>query len=89
MVLCLDQDQDARPTAQELLNHPFITENVAESSIDNESAIDIAIDLTTFYKQSVFQSGVYSCINEVTEFRKMLESVWETQNEINSKEELQ
>lgn len=63
--MCLNKDANERPTAAELLQHPFIKENVETDSINNEAAIEIAKDLTTFYKQSVFQTGVISFLTGV------------------------
>ena len=74
-MLCLDKDPYKRATAIELLNHPFITDNVASTQIDQQTALEIAKDLTSFYKQSVFQSGIVSFITGISVQQSELENL--------------
>lgn len=59
---CLTRAAEERPTIAELLQHPFITLNATAVAVDSEAALQIAQDLTSFYKQTVFQSGIISFI---------------------------
>ena len=59
---CLGKEAGKRPSAEELLQHPWLNENVEDPLIDVEAAQHISDSLATFQKQNAFQTGVVSLI---------------------------
>ena len=61
----LEKDPERRPTAAQLLQHPWLSTNAETSTTSVEVAEEIMADMMTFQKQNVFQTGVMSLITSM------------------------
>lgn len=79
---CLTRDPRFRPTAEELLQHDWIKNNVDRPKISKEQLLDITNNLQNFRRNTVFQTGVMAFImsfnqrcEEMDELRKIFMSL--------------
>ena len=92
---CLKKDPAQRPTADELLNDPWILNQAEDHIVSDATQLRICNDLRRFHKQSLFFQGINSIMAdlrvqqaELKELKQMFLQMDKDQNGILTKEEV-
>ena len=93
---CLEKDHTKRPFIHDLLEHPWLKEQVTEAEVSNKMQLEISANLANFRKTSTFQSGVISFIaniqtrsSELEDLRNMFKKLDTSKDGILDRDEIQ